>query len=161
MTAPVQQPKVNLHYLLRQVQTQKEQEDFFIKNDLLPKNIECPKCKDNLTQVYPLSNPAEKFKYFKCSCSPREKIPATKDTMMYQSKLSLPMHLVLLCGFCYRWKYSDVKRVADLEGPDKPGQPGYTEKILNDNTVANCTCVLGKIRLTETQDWGGWSGSRN
>ena len=129
MAAPLQQPKVNIHRLLRQVQTQKEQEDFFIKNSLLPKNIECPKCKDNLTQVYPLSNPAEKFKYFKCSCSPREKIPATKDTMMYQSKLSLPMHLVLLCGFCYRWKYSDVKRVADLEGPDKPGQPGYTRKF--------------------------------
>ena len=132
MTAPVQQPKVNLHRLLRQVQTQKEQEDFFIKNGLLPKNIECPKCKDNLTQVYPLSNPAEKFKYFKCSCSPREKIPVTKDTMMYQSKLYLPVYLVLLYSFCYRWKYSDIKREADLKGPD---QPGYTEKILNDNTV--------------------------
>ena len=102
MTAPVQKPKVNLHCLLRQVQTQKEQEYFFIKNGLLPKNIECPKCKDNLTQVYPLTNPAAKFKYFKCSCSPREKIPVTKDTMMYQSKLSLPVYLVLLYGFCYR-----------------------------------------------------------
>ena len=58
MAAPVQQPKVNFHRLLRQVQTQKEQEDFFIKNGLLPKNIECPKFKDNLTQVYPLTNPA-------------------------------------------------------------------------------------------------------
>ena len=134
MTAPVQKTKVNLHRLLRQVQTQKEQEDFFIKNGLLSKNIDCPKFKDNLTQVYPLTNPAAKFKYFKCSCSPREKIPETKDTIMYQFKLSLPVYLVLLYGFCYRWKYSDVKREVDLEGPD---QPGYTEKIMNDNTVAN------------------------
>ena len=80
---------------------------------------------------------------------------------MYQSKLSLPVYLVLLYGFCYHCKYSDIKCEADLEGPDRPGQPGYTEKILNDNTVANCACVLGKIWLTETQDWGGWFGSRN
>ena len=101
MRAPVQQQKIYLHSLLRQVQTQKEQEYFFIKNGLLPKNIECPKCKDNLTQVYPLNNPAAKFKYIKCSCSPREKIPVTKDTIMYQFKLSLPVYLVLLYGFCY------------------------------------------------------------
>ena len=137
MTAPGKEPKVNLHRLLRQVNTQKEQEDFSIKHGLQPKNTECPNCKTNLTQVYPLNNPAAKFKYFKCSCSPRDKIPVTKDTMMYQSKLSLPVYLVLLYGFCYRWKYSDVKREADLEGPDQPGQPGYTEKILNDNTIAN------------------------
>ena len=77
---------------------------------------------------------------------------------MYQAKLSLPVYLVLLYGFCYRWKYSDIKYEADLEEPDRPG---YTEKILNDNTVANCACVLGKIWLTETQDWGGWFESRN
>ena len=102
MTAPVQQPKVNLHRLLRQVQTQKEQEDFFIKNGLPPKSIEC-------------------------SCSPREKIPVTKDTMMYQSKLYLPVYLVLLYSFCYRWKYSDVKRETDLESP--ASKKKFSQKI--------------------------------
>ena len=45
--------------------------------------------------------------------------------------------MILLYGFCKRWKYSDIKCEADLEEPDQPGQPSYTEKILNDNTVAN------------------------
>ena len=79
MTAPGPGAKVNLYRLLRQVQNQEEQEKFFHQHGFLPKIVECGKCKDNLSQVYPLNNPAAKFKYFKCFCSPREKIPVTKE----------------------------------------------------------------------------------
>ena len=40
----------------------------------------------------------------------------TKNTLLYKCKLSLPQFLVVLYGFCYRWKYSDVRREADLDG---------------------------------------------
>ena len=136
MTSAGQEPKVNLTRLLRQVQNQDDHEKFLHKHGLLPEHVECDKCKDKLDQVYPLNNPRAKFKYFKCACSPREKIPVTKNTLLYQSKLSLPQFLVVLYGFCYRWKYSDVRREADLDGPDQPGQPGYVEQLLADSTIA-------------------------
>ena len=72
MTAPGQEPKVNLTRLLRQVQNQEDQEQFSHKYGLLPKHGECNKCMDKLDQFYPLNNPAAKFKYFKCACSPRD-----------------------------------------------------------------------------------------
>ena len=114
MMAPGQEPKVNLTRLLRQVQNQVDQEKFTHKHGLLPDHVECDKCKDKLDQVYPLNNPAAKFKYFKCACSPREKIPVTKNTLL--CKLSMPKFLVVLYDFCYRWKYSNVRREADLDG---------------------------------------------
>ena len=110
MTAPGPGAKVNIYNLLRQVLNQEEQEKFFHQHGFLPKIVECGKCKDNLSQVYPLNNPAAKFKYFNCFCTPREKIPATKDTLLYQFKLSLPQFLVVLYSFCFRRKYSDVRR---------------------------------------------------
>ena len=110
MTAPGPGAKVNIYNLLRQVLNQEEQEKFFHQHGFLPEIVECGKCKDNLSQVYPLNNPAAKFKYLKCFCSPGEKIPLTKDTLLYQFKLSLPQFLVVLYSFCFRWKYSDVRR---------------------------------------------------
>ena len=119
MTAPGLGAKVNLFRLLQLVQNQEEQEKFFHQHGFLPKIVECGKCKDNLSQVHPFNNPAAKFQYFNCFCSPREKISVTKDTLLYQSKLSLPQFLVVLYGFCYRWKYSDVRREANLDGPEE------------------------------------------
>ena len=60
MTAPGPGAKVNIYNLLRQVLNQEEQEKFFHQHGFLPEIVECGKCKDNLSQVYPLNNPAAK-----------------------------------------------------------------------------------------------------
>ena len=52
MTAPGQEPKVNLTRLLRQVQNQEDQEKFSHKHSLLPECVDCGKCQDKLAQVY-------------------------------------------------------------------------------------------------------------
>ena len=108
--------KVNLYRLLHQLETEEEQITFLQKHKLIPENMTCLKCADTLNQVYPLFSKASKFKYYKCPCNPSEKIPFTKNTLLYGSNLPVRQYIVLIYGFCYRFKYPDVKREADLEG---------------------------------------------
>ena len=105
----------------------------------MPESLPCKKCDTEMSKIYPLSKPSAKFKYYMCPCSPREKTPLTRDTLLYGASISTKTYIVLLYGFAYRFKYEDVRREADVEGPDTPGQPGYIDKILRNKTIAHCT----------------------
>lgn len=129
--------KVNLYRLLRQLETEEEKINFLRKHKLIPETMTSIKCLDTLNLVYPLFSKASKFKYFKCPCNPSEKIAITKNTLLYGSNLPVRQFVVLMYGFCYRFKYADVKREADLEGADEPGLPGYNTKKLGDKTISH------------------------
>ena len=92
--------KVNLYWLLHQRKTEEEQITFLQKHKLIPEKMTCLKCSDTLKQVYPLFSKASKFKYYKCPCNPSEKIPLTKNTLLYGSNLPVCRYIVLIYGFC-------------------------------------------------------------
>ena len=133
---PATGQKISLYRLLRQLETQENQWNFLREHKLIPDTLDCNKCFSTLEKVYPLSNPGAKFKYFRCPCSPNDKIPVTKETFLYDSHLTPRQYLVIMYGFCFRWKYSSIKREADVEGPDNPTQPGFTKKTLSDKTIS-------------------------
>ena len=107
--------KVNLYWLLHQRKTEEEQITFLQKHKLIPEKMTCLKCSDTLKQVYPLFSKASKFKYYTCPCNPSEKISLTKNTLLYGSDMHFRHYIVLIFGFCYRFKYADMKCEADLE----------------------------------------------
>ena len=96
--------KVNLYRFLRQLETEEEQINFLRKHKLIPETMTCIKCLDILNLVYPLFSKASKFQYFKCPCHPAEKIAITKNTLLYGSNLPVRQFVVLMYGFCYRFK---------------------------------------------------------
>ena len=110
--------KVNFYRLLRQLESSKDQWDFLRVHKLVPSTIDCEKCYKTLSKIYPLSNPDAPFKYFNCKCSKKLKVPITKNTLMFHSNISPRTFLILAYGFAYRWKYSDIRREADVEGLD-------------------------------------------
>ena len=122
--------KVSLHRLLRQLETPEQQHNFLITNHLIPETAICENCNGLLDKIFPLNNPSAKFKFFRCPCSHDKKLPINKESFMYNANITPRQYIVLLYAFCYRWKYEDVKREADIEGPDTPGQEGYHEQKL-------------------------------
>ena len=129
--------KVNLYRLFCQVQTSDDEFIFLMEKRLIPKSLPCKKCQTEMSKIYPLSKPSAKLRYYMCPCSPREKTPLTRDTLLYGAITSTKIYIVLLYGFAYRFKYEDVRWEADVEGPDTPGQPGYINKILTNKTIAH------------------------
>ena len=142
--------KVNLFRLFRQLETPEDEFVFLREKKLIPESLPCKECNSEMSRIYPLSNPsAAKFKYYKCPCSPKEKTPVTRDTLLYGANVPIKVYIVLLYGFAYRYKYEDVRREADIEGPDTPGQPGYIDKILTNKTISHWWEIL---RLCVGQD---------
>ena len=137
--------KLNFYRLLRQLESSEEQWEFLRTHKLLPSSIECEKCFKTLTKVYPLSKPDAPFKYFNCKCSKKVKVPITKNTLMFHSNISPRMFLILAYGFAYRWKYSDIRREADVEGTDN----SETGTRISDATIAKW---LEIFRLCVGQD---------
>ena len=101
-----------------------------IQQKLNPESLPCKKCNTEMTKVYPLSRPSAKFQYYMCPCSPKEKTPLTRDTLLYCASIPMKVYIVLLCGFAFRYKYNDVRRAVDIEGQETYGQAGDIEKIL-------------------------------
>ena len=99
---PEMQPKLNLYRLVRQVENHGDAVEFLREKELLPRSIDCEHCFKTLTKIYPENNPVAKFKYFRCKCEKRKRIPVTKDTFFYQANISPKVFLVLAYGFCYR-----------------------------------------------------------
>ena len=128
--------KVNLHRLLRQLETPEQQYHFLTSNNLIPKTAICEHCNGLMDRIFPLNNPSAKFKFFRCPCSNSNKVPVNKDTFLFNANISTRQYIVLLYAFCYRWKYEDVKREADIEGPDNIGEEGYHDQKLSNKTIA-------------------------
>ena len=129
--------KVNLYRLFRQVESPEDEFAFLREKNLIPKSLPCNKCNTEMTKIYPLSRPSAKFKYYVCPCSPREKTPLTRDTLLYGASIPMKVYIVLLYGFAFRYKYDDVRREADIEGADTSEEAGYIDKILTNKTISH------------------------
>ena len=99
---PEMQPKLNLYRLLRKVEKSGEPIEFLREHNLLPRSMDCEHCCRTMTKLYPASNAAARFKYFRCTCENRKRIPLTKDTFFYNANITPKVFLVLAYGFCYR-----------------------------------------------------------
>ena len=109
---------------------------FLLKNNLVPETAKCEDCDGLLDKVYPINDPGAKFKYYRCPCNNKQKIPVFKETFLHKANISVRQYVALLYGFTYRLKYDDVKREADIEGPDTKDEEGYHEKKLSDATIS-------------------------
>ena len=129
--------KVSLYRLLKQLENPEDQHKFFIKNKLIPETAMCDNCGGLMDTIFPLNNPSAKFRFFRCQCSHGNKIPINKDTFLYNAHISPRQYIILLYGFCYRFKYEDIKREADIEGGASKGEDGYHEHKLSNKTIAH------------------------
>ena len=99
---PEMQPKLNLYRLLRKVEKSGEPIEFLREHNLLPRSMDCEHCCRTMTKLYPASNAEARFKYFRCKCENRKRIPLTKDTFFYHANITPTVFLVLAYVFCYR-----------------------------------------------------------
>ena len=80
---------------------------------------------------------ASKFKYYKGPCNRSEKIPLTKNTLLYGSNVPVRQYILLIYGLCYRFKYADVKLEAELEWAEDWDQEettvNHSKQFINDN----------------------------
>ena len=128
--------KVSLWRLLRQMQTPEDEFKFLIRNKLVPETAKCKQCDGLLDKIYPINDPGAKFKFFRCPCSNKNKVPVYQDTFLHKANISVKQYVILLYGFCHQLKYDDVRREADIEGPDSKDEEGYHEEKLSDKTIA-------------------------
>ena len=125
-----------MYRLLRQLEPPEEQFKFLIRNKLVPEAATCNHCGGLMDKIYPINDPGAQFKFFRCPCNHKQKIPLFNNTFLNRANISVKQYVVLLYSFCYRLKYDDVKREADVEGGDSKGEEGYHESKLSDKTIS-------------------------
>lgn len=106
---------VNFAKILRSTDSSETTVAFAQKLGLLPKTARCPNCDKELSKVMFEGS----YCFFRCTCKKRTRVSITKNTILYDHKISVQQFIIVGYGWCEGWKYRQIRKEVDLS--DEPG----------------------------------------